>query len=149
VVASPCPTTAAAAGAKASAVFTVGTHSAPELIKEVAIQVDFPKALYPSASLSCKANSGQAISCAAPEVSPEDLAKYDVVSTACMLGDQAATGPVTCTLSYTIPTTPLPAEGDANRIVAAITYADLAENVVEDTSNNAAVTCVTAPTRQV
>lgn len=86
-----------------------------------------------------------AINCDAPEVSPEDLEKYDVVSTACMLGDMAATGAVTCTLSYTIPATPLPDTVDASQIVAAITYADLAENVVEDSSNNAAATCVTAP----
>lgn len=148
VMASPCPATAAAAGSTASAVFTVGAHTAPELFKEVALQVDFPKALWPSASLSCKANSGQAINCDAPEVSPEDLAQYDVVSAACMLGDMASTGPVTCTLSYTIPAAPLPASDDASRIVAAITYADLAENVVEDSSNNAAATCVTAPAKR-
>jgi len=65
-----------------------------------------------------------------------------------MLGDMAATGAVTCTLSYTIPTTPLPDTADASRIVAAITYADLAENVVEDSSNNAAATCVTAPAKR-
>jgi len=89
-----------------------------------------------------------AINCDAPEVSPEDLAQYDVVSAACMLGDMASTGPVTCTLSYTIPAAPLPASDDASRIVAAITYADLAENVVEDSSNNAAATCVTAPAKR-
>jgi hypothetical protein len=56
VVASPCSATAAAAapGSRATAVFTVGASLNPEQFKEVALQVDFPKALWPSARLSCQ-----------------------------------------------------------------------------------------------
>lgn len=70
------------------------------------------------------------------------MAKYDIVSTACLLGDLAETGPVTCSLTYTVPATPLPASIDARQIMGAITYAPLAGNVVEDNLNNAATTCV-------
>jgi hypothetical protein len=82
-----------------------------------------------------------AITCDAPEPSAEDIANYDIVSTACMLGDLAATGPVTCAFTYTVPATPLPASINARQILGAITYAPLAANVVEDSQNNAAVTC--------
>lgn len=82
-----------------------------------------------------------AINCDAPPTNPEDIAEYDVVSTACMLGDLALTGPVTCTLSYTVPATPLPTGIASRQILGAITYAALAENVAEDSMNNAASTC--------
>lgn len=59
-----------------------------------------------------------------------------------MLGDLAVTGPVTCTFSYKVPTTPLPSSVDARQILGSITYAPLAANVVEDSINNAAATCV-------
>lgn len=60
VVASPCPATASAApGSRATAVFTVGASLNPEQFKEVALQVDFPKALWPTASLSCQTASSK------------------------------------------------------------------------------------------
>lgn len=74
-------------------------------------------------------------------MNPEDVANYDVVSTACVLGDLAVTGPVTCTFAYTVPATPLPSGIGARQILGAITYAPLADNVAEDGMNNAAVTC--------
>lgn len=77
------------------------------------------------------------------EVSATELAQYTTVSSACMLGDLAVTGPVTCTLTYTAPAEPLAATPEAKEIMAAITYAPLAANVV-DGLNNAAVTCVAA-----
>jgi hypothetical protein len=74
-------------------------------------------------------------------MSAADMEGYDVVSTSCMLGDLAVTGPVTCTFSYSVPATPLPTGIDARQILGAITYAPLADNVAENTLNNAAVTC--------
>jgi hypothetical protein len=59
VVASPCSAAAAAPGAAATAVFTVGASVNPEVFKEVALQVDFPKALYPSAKLTCQTSTAQ------------------------------------------------------------------------------------------
>lgn len=122
--------------------FTVGATLNPAQFNEVALQVDYPKSLHPTAVLSCMTSMSDAISCDNPGPSAEDLAKYDVVSTACLLGDLAVTGPVTCFFTYTVPATPLPASIDARRILGAITYAPLAENVVEDSVNNAASTCV-------
>jgi len=144
VMASPCPATPAAAGSIATATFTVGASLAPEQFKDVTLQVDFPKALWPSVAISCKTSTAQAITCDADPPSLRDLTKYDIVSTACRLGDLAATGPVTCTFSFTVPATPLPAGVNARQIVGAVTYADLPENVVEDGMNNAATSCVAA-----
>lgn len=144
VVASPCSAAAAAPGTAATAVFTVGASVNPQVFKEVALQVDYPTALYPSAKLTCQTSTAQVITCESVQVTDAELAQYTTVSSACMLGDLALTGPVTCTLSYTAPAQPLAATPEAKEIMAAITFAPLAANVVEDGLNNAAVTCVAA-----
>lgn len=59
VVASPCPAATAAPGSRATAVFTVGANLNPQEFKEVALQVDFPKALLPSSSLKCQTSTAQ------------------------------------------------------------------------------------------
>lgn len=59
VVSSPCPAAAATAGSSATAVFTVGASVNPQVFKEVALQVDFPKALLPSATLKCQTSTAQ------------------------------------------------------------------------------------------
>lgn len=67
VVASPCPATASAApGSRATAVFTVGASLNAEQFKEVALQVDFPKALWPTARLSCQTASSKGKSTLSP-----------------------------------------------------------------------------------
>lgn len=59
VVASPCSAAAAAPGTAATAVFTVGASVNPQVFKEVALQVDYPTALYPSAKLTCQTSTAQ------------------------------------------------------------------------------------------
>lgn len=39
--------------------FTVGASLNPQVFKEVALQVDFPKALLPSSSLKCQTSTAQ------------------------------------------------------------------------------------------
>lgn len=145
VVASPCPPVAPA-GTAATAVFTVGSSVNPQVFKEVAIQVDMPKVLWSTAQLSCQTSTGSVITCDKPDLSPAHLAESDVVSTACMLGDLAVTGAVTCTLSYKVPAAQALATSsvDARQVIGAITFAPLAANVAEDSMNNAAATCVSA-----
>lgn len=79
------------------------------------------------------------------EPSSKDLAESDVISTACMLGDLASTGTITCAFSYTVPGTPLTGSIDARHLVAAVTFDALDDTVVEDSINNAAVACVVEP----
>lgn len=143
VTASPCKA-GLTAGSKTSVTFTVSASTGIEVFREVALQVDFPKPLWATGvSLTCKDSSAQEIICDAPSFTADDL-QYDILSTACMLGDLVQTGAVSCTFSYTVPTEPLAATagaGPGNQILGAITFADLASNVVENSLNNAAATC--------
>jgi hypothetical protein len=82
-----------------------------------------------------------------PAFTEAQLAGGDSLAAACMLGDMATTGPVTCTLAYAAPATPLPpaaAAGTGNQILAAVTFAALPDGVVENGANNAAATCASA-----
>lgn len=145
VTASPCPTAAAPApgGSRAAATFTVGASLAPEQFKEVALQVDFAQALWAGHSLTCKDSAAKVIKCESPAHELHITPESNIASVACMLGDLAVTGDVTCTFSYVVPSS-MPAGAEADRIVGSITYAPLADNVVEDYMNNADVACLVA-----
>jgi hypothetical protein len=86
-----------------------------------------------------------AIACEAPTFTEAQLAG-EQLATACMLGDMAATGPVTCTFGFTVPATPLlasAAAGTGNQVLAAVTFEELPAGVEENSFNNAAAAVAT------
>lgn len=98
----------------------------------------------------CCLLAGAAITCDSPVFTEDDLAQ-DTLALGCQLGDMnALSNAAQCTLTYTTPPTPealatLIADGPLNTIIGVVTYLPfLFETIVEDESNNAAVTCAVA-----